>query len=92
MIVTRSPLIPNALCIRSLFVRPYLRSGHALGSLPLVDAIHRHSASPLREERPVGVFGMSFEGATKMINFFRKRLEPYCFNTYESRVALKSLT
>ena len=91
MIVTRSPLMQNALCYRSLYVRPQLRAAYALGPLVLAHALHRHNASPVKAERPVGVFGMSVEMSTKMINFFRKRLSPYCFSTYESRTSVKRL-
>jgi GNAT superfamily N-acetyltransferase len=91
MIVTRSPLVPNALCYRSTFVRPQLRVAHALGPLILAEALRRHAASPIVDTRPVGVYGMSFDSSTKMINFFRKRLAPYCFSTYESRSSVKVL-
>lgn len=91
MIVTRSPLIPNALCYRTQFVRPHFRAARGLGPLVLAEAIHRHNASPVKAERPVGAFGMSFGMSTKMINFFRKRLSPYCFSTYESRASAKRL-
>lgn len=92
MIVTRSPLIPNALCYRSKYVRPKLRNAQSLGPLVLAGAIRRHVASPIMGERPVGAFGMSFEASTKMINFFRKRLSPYCFSTYESRTSVSRLS
>lgn len=91
MIVTRSPLVPNALCYRSTFVRPQLRAAQALGPLILAEALRRHAASPIADTRPVGVYGMSFDSSTKMINFFRKRLAPYCFSTYESRSSVKVL-
>ncbi len=92
MIVTRSPLIPNALCYRSKYVRPKLRNAQSLGPLVLAEAIRRHVASPIMGERPVGAFGMSVETSTKMINFFRKRLSHYCFSTYESRASTKRLS
>lgn len=91
MTVTRSPLVSSALCYRSKFVRPHLRASLALGPLILAAALRLHAASPIGVERPVGVFGMSFKASTKMINFFRKRLAPFCFRTYESRMALKML-
>lgn len=91
MIVIRSPLVPDALCYRSQYVRPQLRGAQALGPLTLAEALCRHAASPIKETRPVGAFGMSFKNATKMINFFRKRLAPYCFSTYESRMSMKIL-
>lgn len=91
MMVTRSPLVPNALSYRTQYVRPHLRAAYGLGPLVLAHAIHRHNASPIREKCPVGVFAMSFDQSTKMINFFHKRLAPYCFSTYESRVAMKTL-
>lgn len=91
MIVTRSPLVPNALCYRSTFVRPDLRAAQALGPLILAAALRRHAANPIADTRPVGVYGMSFDSSTKMINFFRKRLAPYCFSTYESRGSMKML-
>ena len=92
MIVTRAPLVPNALCYRSTFVRPDLRAAQALGPLILAEALRRHAASPIADTRPVGVYGMSFDSSIKMINFFRKRLAPYCFSTYESRASAKVLT
>lgn len=91
MIVTRSPLVQNALCYRSLFVHPQLRAAYAFGPLVLAHALHRHNRSAVKAERPVGVFGMSVQESTKMINFFRKRLNPYCFCTYESRSSVKPL-
>jgi predicted N-acetyltransferase YhbS len=91
MIVTRSPLVPDALCYRSTFVRPHLRAAQALGPLILAAALRRHAASPIAATRPVGVYGMSFDSSIKMINFFRKRLAPYCFSTYESRGSMKML-
>jgi len=91
MIVTRAPLVPNALCYRSTFVRPDLRAAQALGPMILAAALRRHAASPIADTRPVGVFGMSFDSSIKMINFFRKRLAPYCFSTYESRASVKML-
>lgn len=91
MIVTRSPLVTDALCYRSTFVRPHLRAAQALSPLILAAALRRHVASPIVETRPVGVYGMSFDSSTKMINFFRKRLAPYCFSTYESRGSMKRL-
>jgi len=91
MIVTRSPLVPNALCYRSTFVRPNFRAAQALGPLILAMALRRHAASSIVDTRPVGVYGMSFDSSIKMINFFRKRLAPYCFSTYESRASLKAL-
>jgi GNAT superfamily N-acetyltransferase len=92
MIVTRSPLIPDALCYRSTFVRPDLRAAQALGPLILAAALRRHAASPIADTRPIGVYGMSFDSSPKMINFFRKRLAPHCFNTYESRGSARLLT
>ncbi len=91
MIVTRSPLVPDALCYRSTFVCPHLRAAQALGPLILAAALRRHAASPIADTRPVGVYGMSFDSSIKMINFFRKRLAPYCFSTYESRGCMKML-
>lgn len=91
MIVTRSPLVLNALCYRSMFVRPHLRVAQALGPLILAAALRRHAASPVVDTRPVGVYGMSFDSSIKMINFFRKRLAAYCFSTYESRASVKAL-
>jgi len=91
MIVTCSPFIVDALCYRSQYVRPQLRFAQALGPLMLAEALCRHAASPIKEARPVGVFGIPFKSATKMINFFRKRLAPYCFSTYESRADCKTL-
>jgi|GEM_PF-739265 len=91
MIVTRSPLVLDALCYRSTFVRPHLRAAQALGPLILAAALRRHAVSPIAATRPVGVYGMSFDSSTKMINFFRKRLAPYCFSTYESRGSMKRL-
>lgn len=81
----------NALCYRSTFVRPDLRAAQALGPLILAAALRRHAASPIAATRPVGVYGMSFDSSIKMINFFRKRLAPYCFSTYESRGSMKRL-
>lgn len=91
MIVIRSPWVPDALCYRSQYVRPHLRGTQALGPLTLAEALRRHAASPIKEVRPVGTFGMSFKNAAKMLNFFRKRLAPFCFSTYESRAAMKTL-
>jgi len=91
MIVIRSPWVSNALCYRSLYVRPKLHTARALGPLMMAAAFHRHAASPIREERPALVFGMSFKSSTKMINFFRKRLAPFCFSTYENRSSTKML-
>lgn len=91
MIVIRSPWVPDALCYRSLYVRPRLRASLALGPLMSAEALCRHAASPIKEARPLLVFGMSFKRSTKMINFFRKRLASYCFSTYESRAAMKVL-
>ena len=91
MIVTRVPLVPNALCYRSTFVRPHLRAAQALGPVILAAALRRHAVSPIADTRPVGVYGMSFASSIKMINFFRKRLAPYCFSTYESRGSVKML-
>ena len=71
MIVTRAPLVPNALCYRSTFVRHHLRAAQALGPLILAAALRRHAASPIADTRPVGVYGMSFDSSIKMINFFR---------------------
>ena len=91
MTVTRSPFIPDALCYRSTYVRPQWRAARALGPLVLSEAIRRHVASPVCEARPVGAFGMSFKESVKMLNFYRKRLAPYCFSSYESRCAVKQL-
>jgi GNAT superfamily N-acetyltransferase len=91
MIVIRSPWVPNALCYRSQFVRPQMRVAQALGPLTLAEAIRRHAASPIETERPEAVFGISFENAPKQVNFFRKRLAPFCSSTYESHAALKAL-
>lgn len=91
MILTRSPLLVDAVCYRSLFVKPHLRMMHGLGPLLLVQAMQRHAASALAETRPVGVFGMALDSSTKMVNFFRKRLAPHCFSTYESRESYQLL-
>ena len=91
MIVIRSPFAPNALCYRSLFVRPQLRAVHALGPQMVAEALCRHAASPIEKAYPLAVCGMSFKNATKHINFFRKRIAPYCFSTYESRASMKVL-
>lgn len=91
MIVIRSPWMSNVMCYRSQFVRTHLRTAQALGPLMMASAFHRHAANLICEERPVLVFGMPFNSATKMINFFRKRLAPFCFSTYESRASMKVL-
>ena len=91
MIVIRSPWVPDALCYRSQYVRPQLRAAQALGPLTLAEAICRHAVSPIEATRPVAAFGMSFKKATKQVNFFRKRLAPFCFSTYESRAVMKEL-
>lgn len=92
MTVLRSPLMPDALCYRSLFVRPGLRMGRRLGPLALAEAIRRHLGGPLARERPLGVFGISRSEGRKMLNFFERRLLPYCFEQHESRLARKELT
>ena len=91
MILTRSPLLVDALCYRSLFVKPHLRMMHGLGPALLVQAMQRHAASALVETRPVGVFGISLKSSAKMVNFFKKRLAPHCFSTYESRESYQLL-
>lgn len=91
MILTRSPLLVDAICYRSLFVKPHLRTMHGLGPVLLVQAMQRHAASALVETRPVGVFGMALNSSTKMVNFFNKRLAPHCFSTYESRESYRLL-
>lgn len=91
MTVTRSPFMPDALCYRSTYVRPQWRAARALGPLVLSEALRRHVVSPVWEARPVGAFGMSFKESVKMLNFYRKRLAPYCFSSYESRCAVKRL-
>jgi len=91
MIVTRSPLAPKALCYRSHFVHPRLRTRHSLGPVVLAAALQRHVASPIAKDRPEGVYGMSLKQSTKMINFYRKRLLPYCFSSYESRESSKRI-
>lgn len=91
MIVIRSPWLPNALCYRSQFVRPQLRAAQALGPLTLAEAIRRHAASTIEVERPVAVFGISIENAPKQVNFYHKRLAPFCSSSYESRAAMKTL-
>lgn len=92
MIVTRSSLLPDVLTYRSLFVRPRFHNVHCLGPLVIGEALRRHSASPINQDRPVVSFAIDFSVATKMVNFYQKRLAPFCFSTYESREAIKNLT
>lgn len=91
MIVIRSPFVPNALCYRSQFVRPKLRTKHSLGPLLLAEALRSQAVSPNMAERPEAVFGISFEHSIKQVNFFRKRLAPYCYKIYENRTSEKKL-
>jgi len=80
----RSPFIVDALCYRSLFVSPKMRTGNGFGPLVATEAFYRHAKSPICNERPKGVYGTAFT-AIKQLNFARKRLNPYCIDIYESR-------
>jgi GNAT superfamily N-acetyltransferase len=86
MTLIRSPFISDALCYRSLFVHPAMRTANGFGALVAREAFYLHAASHIRKERPNGVFGTSYS-ATKQLNFARKRLFPYCYEIYESRRA-----
>ena len=91
MTVIRSPFEPKALCYRSAFVQPQLRTGNALGPLAMESAFRRHAASPIAKDRPETVAGFSLQNSNSMINFYRKWVEPYCFCTYESRWSVKRI-
>ncbi len=84
MTLIRSPFISDALCYRSFFVHPAMRTANGFGALVAREAFYLHAASHIREERPNGVFGTSCN-AIKQLNFARKRLFPYCHEIYESR-------
>ncbi len=86
MTLIRSPFVPDALCYRSLFVNPKLRMANGFGPFLAAHAFRHHLTSPVKEERPKGLFGTSYT-ATKELNFVRKRLAPHCCDLYESRTA-----
>lgn len=90
MIVTRAPLVPDALCCRSLFVLPHLRQGRGFGPFLIAESLRRYASSAVRAERSTAIYAIPF-ATQKQINFFRKRLEAYCFETYESRSAERLL-
>jgi GNAT superfamily N-acetyltransferase len=90
MTLIRAPLVADALCYRTLFVHPKLRTTKGFGPLVAATAGKLHAASPIRKERPKGIFGTSFH-SIKQLNFARKRLNPHCFEIYESRKALCNL-
>ena len=86
MTLIRAPLVADALCYRTLFVHPKLRTAKGFGPLVAATAGKLHAASPIRKERPKGIFATSFN-SIKQLNFARKRLNPHCFEIYESRKA-----
>lgn len=86
MTLTRAPHVADALCYRSLFVHPKMRTGNGFGPLVAREAFYLHAASKITEERPKGLFGTSFS-ATKQLNFAKKRLSPYCYDIYASKTA-----
>jgi GNAT superfamily N-acetyltransferase len=88
--MTRAPLVADAVCCRSLFVLPHLRQGRGFGPFLIGESLRRYADSAVRAERPTAIYGIPL-GTQKQINFFRKRLEAYCFETYESRTAIRRL-
>lgn len=91
MTVTRAPLVPDALCCRSLFVMPHLRQGRGFGPFLIGESLRRYAGSTVRTERSTAIYAIPF-ATQKQINFFRKRLDAYCFETYESRTADRLLS
>ena len=86
MTLIRSPFVKDALCYRSLFVNPKIRTAHGFGPLLAAHAIHCHAQHQISEERPKGIFGTSFK-ARKQLNFVLKRLVPHCYDLYETRTS-----
>jgi len=84
MSLLRSQVVPDALCYRSLYVDPALRTANGLGPIVAAAAFRRHTANPIAEERPKGIFN-THHTAIKQMNFVRKRLLPCCFETYALR-------
>lgn len=84
MSLLRSPAVHDALCYRSLYVDPALRTANGLGPIVAAEAFRRHAANPIADERPKGIFN-THHTAIKQMNFVRKRLWPCCYETYAFR-------
>ncbi|TCD47037.1 hypothetical protein [Chlorobium sp. N1] len=93
MCLQRSPVASDAICYRSLYVDPLLRTANGLGPIVAAEAFQRHASSDIAHERPKGVFN-THHRARKQMNFVQKRLLPCCFETYalhSSELDLRSM-